>query len=348
MSKGPGTLTGRVALVTGAARGIGRGIALVLGEAGATVYVTDQESRNRKLSDLPGTVEDTAEQLTERGGEGIGLVVDHAEGIGLVVDHADDAEVQAAFDRVRTDHGGLDLLVANVTAGNDLPFRAAPVWELAMQNWHDMFDCGIRAHIAAARLAAPLLIGRERPLVVLTGYTDPEAEVIGGNLFYDLAMTATSRLAHSLAHDLRPHGATALAVSPGFTRTEAIVAALGDSVPGADSVELPGRAVRAHGHRPRRLPAHRPDAHRRPAGRRVRLHRHRLNSACAAEAIRRPLSTLGRSVCVSQAGSASRASAMRSRAARRAGIEVRRAMATAVAGTRATSATVAGRTRHRG
>jgi dehydrogenase/reductase SDR family member 1 len=235
MSTDPGPLSGRVALVTGAARGIGRGIALVLGEAGATVYVTDRESRRRKLSDLPGTVEDTAEQLTERGGQGI----------GLVVDHADDAQVQAAFDRVREDHGGLDLLVANVSAGNDLPFRAAPVWDLPMQNWHNMFDCGVRAHVAAVRFAAPLLIGRERPLVVLTGYTDPDAEVIGGNLFYDLAMTATSRLAHSLAHELRPHGATALAVSPGFTRTEAIVAALGDSVPGADSVELPGRAVRA-------------------------------------------------------------------------------------------------------
>lgn len=132
-----------MAVVTGGARGIGRGIALVLGEAGATVYVTDRESRARKHSELPGTVEDTAEQLTERGGHGIPVALDHRE---------DD---------------------------------------------------------------------------------------------YDLAMHATSRLAHSLAHDLRPCGVTALAVSPGFTSTEAIVAALGERPPGTDSVEYPGRGVRA-------------------------------------------------------------------------------------------------------
>lgn len=90
------------------------------------------------------------------------------------------------------------------------------------------------------------MITRGHGLVVLTGYSHPDAEVIADHLYYDLAMTATSRLARGLAHDLRPHGVTALAISPGFTRTEAIVAALGsDLIPGTDSVEFVGRAVRA-------------------------------------------------------------------------------------------------------
>ena len=108
-----------------------------------------------------------------------------------------------------------------------------------------MFEAGVRSHLEAAWHAAPLLVER-RGLAVLTGYTDPDSEVIAGHLFYDLAMHAVSRLAHCLAHDLRPEGVTAVAISPGFTRTEAVVAALGDQIPpGTDSVELPGRAVRA-------------------------------------------------------------------------------------------------------
>jgi dehydrogenase/reductase SDR family protein 1 len=224
-----------VAVVTGAARGVGRGIALVLGEAGATVYVTDRECRDRRFSDLPGTVEDTAEQLTERGGTGI----------AVPLDHSDDAAVAALFERVRAEHGGLDLLVANACNGNALPFRGGPFWTLPLQHWPNMVDVGVRSHLVAAWHAAPLLIER-RGLAVLTGYTDPGSEVLAGHLFYDLAMHAVSRMAQTLAHDLRPHGVTALAVAPGFTRTEAILAELGDALPpGTDSVEFPGRGVRA-------------------------------------------------------------------------------------------------------
>lgn len=224
-----------IAVVTGAARGIGRGIALVLGEAGATVYVTDRETRDHRYSELPGTVEDTAEQVTQRGGCGI----------AVAVDHTDDSTVHALFERVRGDHGGLDLLVANACNGNALPFSGGPFWTLPLEHWRNMLDVGVRSHLVSAWYAAPLLIAR-RGLAVLTGYTDPKADVMANHLFYDLAMTGVSRLARSLAHDLRPHGVTALAISPGFTRTEAIVAALGDGLPpGTDSVEFPGRAVRA-------------------------------------------------------------------------------------------------------
>jgi NAD(P)-dependent dehydrogenase (short-subunit alcohol dehydrogenase family) len=223
-----------VAVVTGAARGIGRGIALVLGEIGATVYVTDREARAHRYSPLPGTIEDTAEQLTERGGQGI----------PVAVDHRDDEAVEALFARVRREHNGLDLLVANAAAGNDLPFQAAAFWELSREHWRNMFDVGVRSHLVSASLAAPLLIER-RGLLVLTGYVNADATVLGNHVYYDLAMHAISRLAHSLAHDLRPRGVTALGLSPGFTRTEAIVAALGPRPPGSDSVEYPGRAVRA-------------------------------------------------------------------------------------------------------
>ncbi|MFE0151480.1 SDR family oxidoreductase [Nonomuraea sp. NPDC059007] len=224
-----------VAVVTGAARGVGRGIALVLGEAGATVYVTDRKSRAHRHSDLPGTVEDTAGQVNDRGGHGV----------PVVVDHADDDAVAALFERVRAERGGLDLLVANACAGNALPFAGGPFWTLPLQHWRNMMEIGVRSHLVAAWHAAPLLIER-RGLLVMTGYADPEAEVIAGHVFYDLAMTGVSRLARTLAHDLRPHGVTALALSPGFTRTEAIMAAFGDRMPpGGDSIEFPGRAVRA-------------------------------------------------------------------------------------------------------
>jgi NAD(P)-dependent dehydrogenase (short-subunit alcohol dehydrogenase family) len=224
-----------VAVVTGAARGIGRGIALVLGEAGATVYVTDHQTRANRHAELPGTVEDTAEEVTTRGGHGI----------PVDLDHTDDDAVATLFAYIRDEHGGLDLLVANAFDGNALPFTGGPFWTLPLGHWRNMIDAGVRGHLVAAWHAAPLLIER-RGLAVLTGYTDPSAEVLGDNVFYDLAMTAVSRLASTLAHDLGPHGATVLAISPGFTRTEAIVAALGDALPpGTDSVELCGRAVRA-------------------------------------------------------------------------------------------------------
>lgn len=224
-----------VAVVTGAARGIGRGIALVLGELGATVYVTDRDSRAKRTSHLSGTVEDTAQQLTARGGVGI----------PVVTDHTDDRAVAALFDRICVEKGGLDLLVANAYDGGALPFRSGPFWTLPIAHWRNMIDSGVRTHLVAARCAAPLLIVRGRGLVVLTGYADPQAEVLGQHAIYDLAMTATSRLARSLAHDFKPHGVTAVALSPGFTRTEAVSAIVGKDIPGLDSVEFAGRAVRA-------------------------------------------------------------------------------------------------------
>lgn len=224
---------GSVAVVTGAARGVGRGIARMLGAAGATVYVTDRESRRQRFSPLPGTVEDTAEQVSELGGAGV----------PVAVDHTDDAAVAALFDQVRAEHGGLDLLVANACNGNALPFGPGEFWTLPLAHWDNMVTIGVRSHLTAAWHAAPLLIER-RGLLVLTGYADPNADVLGNHVFYDLAMTAVGRLGHTLAHDLDPHGVTALVLAPGFTRTEAIMAAIGDQLPpGSDAIDVPGHAV---------------------------------------------------------------------------------------------------------
>lgn len=223
-----------VAVVTGAARGVGRGIALVLGELGATVYLTDRDTRARPHPSLPGTVEDTADQVDGRGGCAI----------PIAVDHTDDDAVAALFDRVAREHGGMDLLVANAFAGNALPFYGAPFWTLPIDHWRNMFDSGVRGHLVACWHAAPLLIER-RGLIVVTGYLDPDADVLAGHLFYDLAMAATRRLTHDVAHDLRPYGVTAICLAPGFTRTEAILAQLDEVPPGTDSIEYPGRAVAA-------------------------------------------------------------------------------------------------------
>jgi dehydrogenase/reductase SDR family protein 1 len=156
-----------VAVVPGAARDVGRGIARVLGETGTTVYLTDIETRNRKTSSLPGTVEDTADQMTAGGGHGI----------PVPLGHADDEAMAALFQRLRDEHGGLALLVANACNGNAIPFQSGPFWTLPLEHWHNMVDVGVRSHLVSAWYAAPLLIERHG-LVVFTGYTQPDAEVI--------------------------------------------------------------------------------------------------------------------------------------------------------------------------
>ncbi|WP_081416826.1 SDR family NAD(P)-dependent oxidoreductase [Arthrobacter castelli] len=134
-----------VAVVTGAARGIGRGIALALGDIGATIYVADRETRNQRHSELPGTVEDTAEQVENRGGHAIPVSVDVTQ----------DSAVDSLFARVRAERGGLDLLVANAFDGNALPFAGGPFWTLPWQHWHNMIDAGLRGHALTAWHAAP-------------------------------------------------------------------------------------------------------------------------------------------------------------------------------------------------
>ena len=154
-------LRGRVAVVTGASRGIGKGIALSLGEAGATVYVTGRSDAAGTTEGLPGTVQETAEAVTLRGGQGIAVRCDHTA----------DAGVEALFARVAEEQGCLDLLVNNVWGGYeqfDWSRFAAPFWEQPLRHWSGMFKTGVRAHLVASRLAVPLMLPRRGGLVVHT------------------------------------------------------------------------------------------------------------------------------------------------------------------------------------
>lgn len=208
-----------VALVTGASRGAGRGIALELGAAGAVVYVSGRSVDGRPTTDnVPGTIEETAREVTSRGGRGIAVRCDHTA----------DAEVESLFQRIRDQHVRLDILVNNVWGGYEngkcRPLPLAPFWEQSLQQWDRMFTAGVRAHLTASRLAVPLMLPRRRGLIVSTT-AHLAALPYMRNLFYDLAKNAVTRLAWAMAQELREHGITALAVAPGFMRTERVVEA---------------------------------------------------------------------------------------------------------------------------
>jgi NAD(P)-dependent dehydrogenase (short-subunit alcohol dehydrogenase family) len=209
-------LRGRVAVVTGASRGGGRGIALSLGEEGATVYVTGRSIRGDSTRpDLPGTtIDDTAEQVAARGGVGIPVRCDHT---------ADD-QVEALFERVRQEQGRLDILVNNVWGGYedysdetfDVPFWKQPLWR-----WDKMFRAGVRAHFTASRLAAPLMISRRQGLIVNTIAWDRGKYL--GNVPYYVAKTAVNRMAYGMALELREHDIAVVALAPGWMRTEDVL-----------------------------------------------------------------------------------------------------------------------------
>jgi NAD(P)-dependent dehydrogenase (short-subunit alcohol dehydrogenase family) len=208
-----------VALVTGASRGGGRGIAAELGAAGATVYVTGRSSGSGPTTDnVPGTIEESAREVTRRGGRGI----------AVRCDHTDDAQVDALFARIRAEQGRLDLLVNNVWGGYEnpecRPLPRLPFWEQPIDQWDRMFTAGVRAHLTSSRLAVPLMLPAGRGLIVsTTANLDPLPYL--RNLFYDLAKNAVARLVRAQAQELREHGIAALAVAPGFMRTERIVEA---------------------------------------------------------------------------------------------------------------------------
>ncbi|APR81115.1 3-oxoacyl-[acyl-carrier protein] reductase [Minicystis rosea] len=223
------TLQGRIAIVTGASRGAGRGVAVELGAAGATVYVTGRSTRGApaagyagfleqaSLSAMPGSIDDTADEVTAAGGRGI----------PVRCDHADPAQVRALVDRVEREQGRLDLLVNNAWGGHEtfsLASLNAPFWEQPLEHWESMFDHGVRNHVIACHAAAPLFVRRKRGLIVTTTFWDRD-RYITGNLFYDLAKATMNRLAFGVAEELRAHGVTSLAVTPGWMRTELVLAA---------------------------------------------------------------------------------------------------------------------------
>jgi NAD(P)-dependent dehydrogenase (short-subunit alcohol dehydrogenase family) len=232
-------LGGKVAVVTGASRGVGKGIALALGDAGATVYVTGRSDARGTTEGLPGTVRETAEAVTQRGGQGVAVRCDHTA----------DAEVEALFARVTEEQGRLDLLVNNAWGGyerHEWSRFVAPFWEQPLPLWSGMFEAGVRAHLAASRLAVPLLLANRGGLIVHTTAWDRDRYL--GNLFYDVAKAAVNRLAFGMARELQPHRVAVLALAPGFVRTERVLAAFAAAgrTPGElESPEYVGRAVAA-------------------------------------------------------------------------------------------------------
>ena len=230
-------LSNTVALVTGASRGVGRGVALELGSAGATVYVTGRSVDDDRTEGLPGTVAETADLVTERGGEGVALRCDHTV----------DGDVEALFERVADERGRLDVLVNNVWGGyegHDETF-GDPFWEQSLARWPGMFDAGVRAHYTATRLAAPPMIEAGDGLVVFVSAGDGER--FRGSVMYDVAKAAVDRMGKAVAHELRPHGVASVVLHPGFVSTERVERAFeeqGEEVPETThSPEYVGRAV---------------------------------------------------------------------------------------------------------
>ena len=251
-----------IAVVTGASRGAGRGIALELGAAGATVYVTGRSTRASPaagyerflplvgLDAAPGTIDDTAEEVIRLGGRAIPVRCDHTV----------ESEVAALFGRVADEQEGrLDLLVNNAWGGHqDAAHIVKPFWELPTTFWDGMFHAGVRNHVLASRYAAPLMIARKRGLIVTVTFWDRGRYT--GHFYYDLAKNAMTRLSFGIAQELRPHGVASVAVSPGWMRTEFILAAYHTdeecwrdvpALAGTESPRYVGRAVVALANDPR-------------------------------------------------------------------------------------------------
>lgn len=207
-------LSRTIAVVTGASRGAGRGIAEVLGEAGATVYVTGRSTRDAPSGPgRAGTIDETAQAVNARGGKGI----------AVRCDHTDDADVQSLFARVRREHGRLDVLVNNAWGGyeqrsgeREVPFFGIPFWEQPLWRWDAMFTAGVRAHLLASRHAVPLLVADrgERPGLIVNTIAWAFGAYLG-NVLYDTAKAATARLAFGMAEDLRSQRVASVALAPG-------------------------------------------------------------------------------------------------------------------------------------
>jgi NAD(P)-dependent dehydrogenase (short-subunit alcohol dehydrogenase family) len=212
----PDALRGKVAVVAGATRGAGRGIAAGLGEAGATVVCTGRTTRasgsTRSDYDRAETIEDTAELVTSLGGEGV----------AVAADHLDSDQVRGLADRIRSDHGHIDVLVNDIWGAELLMQWDTPVWEHDIDKGLRSLRLGIDTHLITAHHLLPLLI--DQPGGLHVEVTDGPAEYNAShyriNVFYDLAKVAVTRFAYSLGHELEPHGATAVVVTPGWLRSE--------------------------------------------------------------------------------------------------------------------------------
>ncbi len=212
-------LKGKVALVAGASRGAGRGIAVELGAAGATVYCTGRTTRTQPSEmNRPETIEETAELANQAGGQGI----------AVQVDHLDQAQVKALVARIEDEQGGLHVLVNDIWGATKMEWNKT-VWESSLDYGLRTLRLAVDTHAITSHFAIPLLIKEPGGLVVeVTDGTDEyNATNYRVSFFYDLAKASVNRMAFALAHELRPHGATAVSLTPGWLRSEAMLQAYG-------------------------------------------------------------------------------------------------------------------------
>jgi NAD(P)-dependent dehydrogenase (short-subunit alcohol dehydrogenase family) len=204
-------LKAKVALVAGATRGAGRGIAVELGAAGATVYCTGRSVRGQTTG-RPETIDDTAELVTKAGGKGIAVRVDHTKPL----------EVETLIGRINKEqHGHLDIVVNDIWGGDELAQWGVPFWAHDLDNGLKMLDRAINTHIITSHYAAPLLVKRKQGIIF--EITDGKTYDYRGTFFYDLVKVTVMRMAKTMAIELEPHNVAAIAVTPGFLRSEAML-----------------------------------------------------------------------------------------------------------------------------
>jgi dehydrogenase/reductase SDR family member 1 len=212
-------LKDRVALVTGGSRGVGKGVAIGLAEAGATVIVTAR-TRSSGGSEWPGSLDETIAAIDDAGGKGI----------GLLCDHSDDGSVRDIFDLIRRDHARLDVLVNNVFAAPNVMPVNVPFWQVPISLWDTLHRVGLRSHFVASQFAVPLMLPQKRGLIVNTSSGGGVRYTF--NVPFGVQKSGVDRMARDMAHELKPLGISAVSIWPGYVKSEKL-AAQPDRVPAA-------------------------------------------------------------------------------------------------------------------
>ena len=234
-------LNGKIALVTGASRGVGKGVALGLGEAGATVYLTGRTvEEGQAVGGLSGNLHQTAAEVEQLGGRGI----------AVRCDHLDDAQVRALVEQIGREHGRLDILVNNVWGGYEHFYDGTEFWlergfwTMPIARWDKMFQAGVRAHFVASAFAAPLMIEQRSGLIVNISFFAAQRDDRG--VAYGTAKAADDQMARCMAHELREHNVAAVSLYPGLVRTESVLrAAEHFDLSNSESPQFIGRAIAA-------------------------------------------------------------------------------------------------------